>query len=148
MRVVAIGRAGRGPERDLVERYRLRIRPALVITECADGRGSAAEIRRREGASLLDVLPDGALAVALDRSGVLLSSPEWAERCDVWLGTGRPLVFLLGGAEGLDDAVLARSDAVLSFGPQTWPHILARVMLLEQLWRARSISAGHPYHRK
>ena len=77
-----------------------------------------------------------------------LSSPDFAARLDNWLASGRPLVFLIGGAEGLDRSVTARTDTLLSFGPQTWPHLLARAMLLEQLWRARSITAGHPYHRE
>jgi 23S rRNA (pseudouridine1915-N3)-methyltransferase len=64
-----------------------------------------------------------------------------------WLGLGRPLCFLIGGAEGLDAAVLARADYSLSLGKLTWPHLLVRAMLAEQLYRARSIVAGHPYHR-
>ena len=64
-----------------------------------------------------------------------------------WLETARPVCFVIGGAEGLEARVLARADAVLSFGPQTWPHLLVRVMLAEQLFRARAIAAGHPYHR-
>ncbi len=64
-----------------------------------------------------------------------------------WLGMGRPVCFLIGGAEGLDAPVLRRADHVLSFGAMTWPHMLARVMLAEQLYRARSIASGHPYHR-
>ena len=148
IRIVAVGRAGRGPERELAERYRTRISPRPEIRECADGRGSPPEIRRREAVALLAAVPDPALAVALDRDGALHSSAAFATVLDAWLGTGRPLVFLIGGAAGLDASVRTRADALLSFGPQTWPHLLARVMLLEQLWRARSISAGHPYHRE
>jgi 23S rRNA (pseudouridine1915-N3)-methyltransferase len=66
---------------------------------------------------------------------------------DRWLEAGKPVCFLIGGAEGFDARVLARADATLSLGPQTWPHMLARVMLAEQIFRARAISAGHPYHR-
>ncbi len=145
--IIAVGRAGPGPERELVERYRSRIRPSPEILACPDGRGSPAEIRRREGVRLLATIPPGALAVALDKEGVSPSSADLARTLDAWIETGRPLAFVIGGAEGLDPAVLARADATLSFGPQTWPHMLARVMLLEQIWRARSISAGHPYHR-
>ena len=64
-----------------------------------------------------------------------------------WLATGRTLCFLIGGAEGLDAQVIARADYVLSLGRLTWPHFLARAMLAEQVFRARSIAAGHPYHR-
>jgi 23S rRNA (pseudouridine1915-N3)-methyltransferase len=72
---------------------------------------------------------------------------ELAALVETWLGPGRPVCFLIGGAEGLDASVLARADAALSLGRLTWPHFLARVMLAEQLYRARSISQGHPYHR-
>jgi len=64
-----------------------------------------------------------------------------------WLEQARPVCFLIGGAEGLDASVLARADAVLSLGPLTWPHMLARAMLAEQLYRAQAIRTGHPYHR-
>ena len=125
----------------------MRISPRPLIVECPDGRGSPVEIRRREAITLLGAVPADALAVGLDRTGLTLSSLEFASRLDAWLAGGRPVVFLIGGAEGFDPSVRARAATLVSFGPQTWPHLLARVMLLEQLWRARSISAGHPYHR-
>jgi 23S rRNA (pseudouridine1915-N3)-methyltransferase len=147
LRLLAVGRIGRGPEAELVARYAARLRPPLAMTEIADGRGSPAEIKRREAASLLAALPDAALAIALDLGGTAPDSTEFAAKLESWLGAGRPVCFLIGGAEGLDASVLARADHTLSLGRLTWPHLLARVMLAEQLYRARAITAGHPYHR-
>jgi len=96
---------------------------------------------------LLAVLPVGAFAVALDQGGEAPGSEGLARLVERWLGHGRTLCFLVGGAEGLDPAVLARADAVLSLGPMTWPHLLVRALLAEQLYRAQCIRTGHPYHR-
>lgn len=142
-----MGRLKAGPERDLFELHAGRLRPAPVVVEIPEARGSAAEIRRREGAALLAALPAGALAVAMDLGGEAPGSEGFAALLDRWAGTGRPLAFLIGGAEGLDPAVLARADHRLSLGPMTWPHFLVRGMLAEQLYRAQAIRQNHPYHR-
>ena len=97
---------------------------------------------------LLAAVPADAAVVALDESGQALSSRALAARIGRWRDDGRGCIaFLVGGADGLDDAVCARADLVLSFGKATWPHMLARAMLAEQLYRAQQILAGHPYHR-
>ncbi len=96
---------------------------------------------------MLAALPEAAFAVALDSGGEAPDSARLATLLERWLGLGRPLCFLIGGAEGLDAAVIARADYLLSLGALTWPHLLVRAMLAEQLYRARSIAAGHPYHR-
>ena len=147
MRLIAVGRLRAGPEADLFARYNARLRPPLTVTEVAEARGAPAEIKRREGEALLDAVPPQALAVALDSGGVSPDSEGLAVLLERWLGSSRPVCFLLGGAEGLDAAVLARADAALSLGPMTWPHMLVRPMLAEQLFRARAIATGHPYHR-
>lgn len=147
MRVIAVGRSRAGPEADLFERYSARIRPALALTEIADGKGAPAEIKRREGEAMLAALPAQSFTVALDLEGELLDSATFAARLEGWLTLSRPLRFVIGGAEGLDRPVLARADFTLSLGRMTWPHLLARAMLAEQIFRARSITAGHPYHR-
>jgi 23S rRNA (pseudouridine1915-N3)-methyltransferase len=147
MRIIAVGRLRAGPEAELIARYAARMRPRLEITEVAEAAGAPAEAKRREGAGLLAALPANAFAVALDLGGAAPDSETFATRLDRWLGLGRPVGFLIGGAEGLDAAVLARADEVLSLGAMTWPHMLARAMLAEQLYRARAIAAGHPYHR-
>lgn len=115
--------------------------------ELPDGRGSAAEIRRREADAFRAALPANAFLVALDQGGRAYGSAAFADALVRWSETGRVLAFVVGGAEGIDRTLLERADATLSFGPQTWPHMLARVMLAEQLYRAQSILAGHPYHR-
>ena len=147
MLLIVVGKLGRGPERALFDRYAARLRPPLVVKEVADGQGAPREAKRREAASLLAALPDGALVVALDLGGAAPDSEGLARLLERWLSQSRPLAFLIGGAEGLDGSVLARADATLSLGNMTWPHLLVRVMLAEQLYRAQSILAGHPYHR-
>jgi 23S rRNA (pseudouridine1915-N3)-methyltransferase len=145
--LIAVGRLRDGPEAELFARYNARLRPKFVVTEIAEGRGASAEVKRREGEALLGALPDPAFAVALDSGGTTPDSEELARLLERWLAAGRPVCFLIGGAEGLDTPVIARADYTLSLGRLTWPHLLARVMLVEQVYRARSIAAGHPYHR-
>ena len=147
MQLIAVGKLRPGPERDLFDRYNARLRPALSVTEVAEGAGAPREAKRREGVALLAALPNGAHAVALDLGGDAPGSEGLARLLERWLERSRSLCFLVGGADGLDPAVTARADALLSFGPMTWPHLLVRVMLAEQLYRAQSILAGHPYHR-
>jgi 23S rRNA (pseudouridine1915-N3)-methyltransferase len=115
--------------------------------ELAEGRGSAGEIKRRESASILSALPAGAFLVPLDLGAPTVDSEAFSALTTRWLELARPIVFVIGGAEGLDGPVMARADHVLSLGALTWPHMLARVMLAEQLFRARAIASGHPYHR-
>ncbi len=147
MRLIAIGRMRDGPEAELFARYNARLRPKLALTELAEAQGAPAEIRRREAAALLAALPEAGFVVALDLGGQATNSEELAVLLDRWLSASRPLCFVIGGAEGLDAAVITRADFVLSLGRMTWPHMLVRVLLAEQLYRARSIAAGHPYHR-
>ena len=97
---------------------------------------------------MLAAVPAGALMVALDERGEAWSSTELARRLAAWRDTGATIAFAIGGADGLGPAVIGRADAVLSLGAMTWPHFLARGMLLEQLYRAQQILAGHPYHRE
>ncbi len=146
-RLIAVGRLRAGSEADLFERYNARLRPRLTITELPEGAGAPAEMKRREAEALLAALTPQTLAVVLDQSGPALTSEDIARLRAGWLDSGRPLAFLIGGAEGLAAPVLARADCVLSLGQLTWPHMLVRVMLAEQLYRAQSIAAGHPYHR-
>ncbi len=146
-RLIAVGRQREGPEATLFARYQARLRPPLAVTEIAEARGTPAEIKRREAAALLAALPDAAFAVALDSGGEALDSARLAALLERWLSSGRPLCFLIGGAEGLDAAAITHADYVLSLGALTWPHLLVRAMLAEQLYRARSIATGHPYHR-
>lgn len=144
--LIAVGRAGTGPEAALYAQYAARLRPRLTLTELPEARGTPAERRRREAVAILAAIPARAFVVALDRAGESLDSPGFARRLETWRARAG-LAFVIGGAEGLDPTVLARAGATLAFGRQTWPHLLARVMLAEQLWRAQAIVTNHPYHR-
>jgi len=146
--VIAIGRApATAPEQALFDRYAARLRPPLGLVMLADGRGSGAEIRRREGEAILAALPEGALLVALDQGGVAEATEAFAARLGRWREAGRDIAFAIGGAEGLDRAVLESAGHVMSLGPMTWPHLLVRAMLAEALFRSDSLARGHPYHR-
>lgn len=147
MRLIAVGRLRDGPEAELFARFASRLRPRLDVTEIPEARGDSVECRRREGEALLAALPPGAFAVALDLGGATPGSEAFARLLEGWLAAGRKPAFLVGGAEGLSPALVARADYVLSLGRLTWPHMLVRVMLAEQLFRAQSIAANHPYHR-
>jgi len=132
---------------EIFKRYAARIKPRFELCEFADGRGSPAEIKRREAEAILAALRVEEFVVALDAGGVAPDSIELSVLLGKWLERSKKLAFVIGGAEGLDASVLARAGAVLSLGVMTWPHMLARAMLAEQLYRAQSILAGHPYHR-
>ena len=147
LRLIAVGRLSHGPEAELFARYNARLRPKLVVSEIAETRGTPAEVKRRAGEALLAALPGRAFAVALDPGGTMPDSDELAQLLQRWLTRGRSVCFLIGGADGLDAPVIARASYILSLGRLTWPHLLARAMLAEQIYRAQSIAAGHPYHR-
>jgi len=147
VRLLAVGKGGSGPERELFDRYAKRIKPALALVEFPDGVGSPAEIKRREADAILAALKPDEFVIALDLDGATPDSPGLARLLAGWLERSRKLAFVIGGAEGLDAAVLARAGAKLSLGKLTWPHMLVRPMLAEQIYRAQMILAGHPYHR-
>ncbi len=152
--VVAAGRARGTPEDALFAEYakRLKTAPAGIgPLECREIESKSkvpAARKADEAERLLAQVPDGALLVALDPRGKAPSTEEFARQLARWRdeSTGT-LAFAIGGADGLDAAVLDRARQRLSLGPMIWPHLLARAMLAEQLWRAASILAGHPYHR-
>ena len=144
---MAVGRIGRGPEADLFTRYNDRLRPKLSVHEITEGRGSPAEIKRREGEAILAAIPPAAFAIALDLGVTAPDSERFSAQLTGWMEAARPMAFIIGGAEGLDSHVMARANHTLSLGPLTWPHMLVRVLLAEQLFRARAIATNHPYHR-
>jgi 23S rRNA (pseudouridine1915-N3)-methyltransferase len=147
--IAVVGRLKAGPEKALYDLYAKRITWPLALREVEERRKlSAAERMGRESALLLDACPAGATLVALDRRGKALDSAGLAR----WIGSridsgAADLAFLVGGAEGHSEGLLKRAALVLSFGPMTFPHLLARILLVEQLYRAQQILAGHPYHR-
>lgn len=147
MLLIAVGKLRAGPERILFDRYAVRLRPKLDVREIAEAPGPGHEAKRREGAAILAAVPDGALAVAMDLAGQSMTSEAFAAQLTRWTNHPKPLVFMIGGAEGLSEQVLTRAGFRLALGPLTWPHMLARILLAEQIYRAQSIVAGHPYHR-
>lgn len=147
--IAAVGRAKAGPERDLYTQYVRRLSPPPTLKEVEEKRPlPVAERMAREAELLLAAVPPGAVVVALDERGRSVGSEAFADRLGQWRDQGiADLAFLIGGADGHAEAVRARADLLLSFGALTWPHMLVRAMLAEQLWRAHAILSGHPYHR-
>jgi 23S rRNA (pseudouridine1915-N3)-methyltransferase len=145
--VIAVGRGRGSEEQALFDRYAGRLRPPPRLVEIAEAPGGPAESKRREGEAILAAIPDGAVLVALDLGGADTTTEAFVARLARWREAGRTLAFAIGGAEGLDAAVIARAAQVLAFGRATWPHLLVRAMLAEQLFRADSLLRGHPYHR-
>ncbi len=149
--VAAVGRARAGPEAALFEHFANRIRAwpfALQEVELKRNAPSGQAAAKAEGELLLRAVPDGSHVIALDEGGKQLSSEEFADllRALQDQATG-DLVFLIGGADGHDTAVRQRADRTLAFGKNTWPHMLVRGLLAEQIYRAQQIIARHPYHR-
>lgn len=147
--IAAIGRSGRGPERDLYDHYAGRIRWPLALRELEEKRKlPAVELMRREGDLLLGAVPAGAVLVALDRRGKAMDSEAFARQLGRWRDDSvSDIAFLIGGADGHAEPLLKKAALVLSFGPMTWPHQLARAMLAEQIYRSQQLLIGHPYHR-
>ena len=148
-----MGRLRAGPERDLIDDYLMRfdrtgrplgLGPALEH-EVEDKKNAGMTA---EADLLARAVPAGAVLVTLDERGKLLTSPDFAAQLARWRDAGRQdLAFVIGGADGIDPALRARADFSISFGAMVWPHMLVRVMLAEQLYRAATILGGGPYHR-
>ncbi|HST36825.1 MAG TPA: 23S rRNA (pseudouridine(1915)-N(3))-methyltransferase RlmH [Allosphingosinicella sp.] len=137
LHIVARGKIGRGPEAELVERYLKRIAWPVKLTELPESGGNPPPPAPQS------------VTILLDETGEQLGSLAFAKRLETWRDGGkREARFLIGGADGFDEADRAGADLLLAFGKATWPHLLARAMLAEQLFRATSILANHPYHRE
>ena len=136
LHVIARGKIGRSPEAELVERYLKRIAWPVKLTELGERAPTPPA-------------PSGSMTVLLDEKGKALSSMELAKTLEQWRDRGvREARFVIGAADGHSAEERASADLLLSFGPATWPHLLVRAMLAEQLFRATSILANHPYHRE
>jgi 23S rRNA (pseudouridine1915-N3)-methyltransferase len=155
--VAAVGRLKQGPERELAERYRKRASDAgrsvglsaIDIVEIRESRaGDAARRMIEESIAIANVIPQHAVTVILDARGESLSSAAFAGRLQGWRSEDKPaVVFIIGAADGLAPTLREQASLAIAFGAATWPHQLVRIMLLEQLYRATTILAGHPYHR-
>ncbi len=137
LHIIARGKIGRSPEAELTGRYLKRVAWPVKLTELPDRGGN------------LPAAPTASVTVLLDERGEALSSMAFAKKLEAWRDGGkREARFLIGAADGHADAERAKADLLLSFGPATWPHLLARAMLAERLFRATSILSNHPYHRE
>jgi 23S rRNA (pseudouridine1915-N3)-methyltransferase len=155
--VAAVGRLKQGPERELAERYRKRAADAgrsaglsaVDIVEIKESRAGDTDRRMlEESIAIANIIPDRAVTVILDERGESMSSSSFAGRLQGWRAENKPaIVFIVGAADGLAPALREKASLAIAFGPATWPHQLVRIMLLEQLYRAVTIIAGHPYHR-
>lgn len=151
--ICAVGRLRSGPEAALIDDYTTRFdrtgRPLglgpLSINEVEDKKGGGM---KTEAQLLERAIPNGAVICTLDERGKLMTSPDFSAKLADWRDTGRQdVAFVIGGADGIDPSLRAKADFSISFGKMVWPHMLARAMLTEQLYRAASILAGSPYHR-
>lgn len=147
--IIAVGREKAGPGREIFDTYAKRLPWSLELREVEEKRAlPPPQLKAREAELLRAAVPAGAAIVALDGRGRTLTSEDFAARLAGWRDDGRrEAAFLIGGADGLDAAILEAADLTLSLGAMTWPHMLVRPMLAEQLYRAWSILEGHPYHR-
>ena len=137
LHIIARGKIGRSSEAEMVERYLKRIGWPIKVTELPDRGGT------------IPIAPPASVTIALDERGEAVSSMLFAKKLEGWRDGGkREARFLIGAADGHDEAQRVEADWLLSFGPATWPHMMARAMLAEQLFRATSILANHPYHRE
>jgi 23S rRNA (pseudouridine1915-N3)-methyltransferase len=137
LHIIARGKIGRSPEAELTERYLKRISWPVKVTELPD-----------RGGKMPEPAP-GSVTILLDERGTAMSSLALAKLLEKWRDDGkREARFMIGAADGHSDRERTEADLMLSFGPATWPHLLARAMLAEQLFRATSILANHPYHRE
>ena len=155
--VAAVGRLKEGPERELAERYRKRAEQigrrigirSVEIVEIRESRAQElAKRRTEESIAIATVIPDRAATIILDERGDNLDSASFAAKLGRWRDDGRQdAVFVIGGDDGLMPTLREKAALTLALGAATWPHQLVRVMLLEQVYRALSMLAGHPYHR-
>ena len=147
--IAAVGRMKSGPEWILFNKYLRRITWPLTIREVVERRPlKKQQLMAREANLLANAVPTSAFLIALDKSGKSISSDSFARLFqDLRSENQREIAFVIGGTEGIDTSLLSQANLKLSMGAQTWPHLLARCMLLEQIYRVQSILTNHPYHR-
>ncbi len=147
IRIIAVGKLKKSPLLDVCDEYIKRLNWPVTIKEVDAPKGSTAA---QEAPLILKSLPETSFIIALDERGNTLTSPEFSQKISKWRdqAPGNELTFLIGGADGFDQAIREKANFLLSFGKQTWPHMMVRAMLLEQIYRAQQIQAGHPYHRQ
>lgn len=142
----AVGRIKSSPFKDLSDQYLKRLGGSVTVKEIDSPKSATST---QEAALIDKALPDSCFLIALDERGKSYTSPDFSDHLMIWRdrAVGNHLCFLIGGADGLTNEIRSRANILLSFGQQTWPHMMVRVMLLEQIYRAQQIQVGHPYHR-
>ena len=147
--IIAVARIKKGPHADLANEYIRRIRWPLDIHEIETRSTAAGQAQIEEEQKILKSLKSDAVKIALDERGQTLSSSEFAQILgDYRDNSAGTIQFIIGGADGLTPEIRDKTQKQVSFGRQTWPHLLARIMLLQQIYRAQQILSGHPYHRE
>ena len=147
--IVAVGRMRAGPEKQLFDSYISKTPWTVTTHEIeARGKGDAVAQAKQEADGILSVLPQSAKVICFDSRGKTLTSEGLAQQLRQWRDDGeREIALVIGGADGLEGRVTQKADLILSFGAVTWPHMLMRVLVSEQIFRAHCILTGHPYHR-
>tara|TARA_R110000772_G_scaffold24006_6_gene63707 strand:- start:1327 stop:1785 length:459 start_codon:yes stop_codon:yes gene_type:complete len=147
--VASVGKFRGGPLQEMYADYANRLPWPIELKEVEEKKPLKGEKRKtREAELLMGAIPDGAILIALDESGKSMTSPDFAKMLGQYADDGlQNLAFLIGGADGHSQTTLDKADRLLSLGPMTWPHMMVRGLLAEQLYRASSILANHPYHR-
>jgi len=149
--VLSVGKFKNSPLKDVFAEYKkqLKFQLDLVELDVKTALSEESSVRKnKEGKAILAKIPDGAFVFALDERGTEYKSPVFAKELEKRMTVYPVIVFVIGGADGLSEEVRSRANAAISFGPMVWPHLLVRVMLIEQLYRAFAILSGHPYHRE
>jgi 23S rRNA (pseudouridine1915-N3)-methyltransferase len=147
--IAAVGRMKAGPEKVLWDGYARRLNWSLAVKEVEEKKPlKPPQMKIREAELLLAAIPKGATLIAMDQNGRALSSPDFAKKIVALQDDGtRDVAFVIGGSDGLDKSILDKAHLKIAMGEMTWPHMLARVMLLEQIYRAQCIISNHPYHK-
>ncbi|PXY98902.1 23S rRNA (pseudouridine(1915)-N(3))-methyltransferase RlmH [Commensalibacter melissae] len=146
--IIAIGKMRDKAELDLFNRYSKRIRPSLELIEINESKGQPIETKIKDAQNLLKAVPGKSLIISLDEGGKSYNSFDFAMHMQKCLELSKSISFLIGGAEGLHASAIKTSHSVISLGKLTWPHMIARILLIEQIYRAQMILSGHPYHRQ
>ena len=145
--LIAVGKIKSGFAKDYFQLYQRRLIKEIAVKEIdIKLKGSIDEIKRWEQKSILEVIPAGAFVILWDETGESMTSTLFAQTLQKL--SGEKIVFIIGGIYGVTSAVRSRADMVLSFGRWTWPHMLVRVLLIEQIYRAQQIHQNHPYHKE
>lgn len=147
--IAAVGRMKAGPEKILWDDYAKRLGWSLTLKEVEEKKPlKPPQMKIKEAELLLAALPKGATLIAMDQNGRIFPSPDFAKKIGKLQDDGtRDIAFAIGGSDGLDKSILDKAHLKIAMGEMTWPHMMARVMLVEQIYRAQCILSGHPYHK-